>query len=169
MKALLVDGYNLIYAHPRLTAAMQDDQEGARQGLLRELSPLASPDHYEMLVVVFDAAGSYHAEPVLRESGGIEVVFTRRGQSADAFIEGMARRLLPTHEVTVASSDRMLADLVGGFGARVVRGNSLLEAAEEARRGTREELQRMAGSGRSPLEERVSEEVRRLLDEMRYG
>jgi predicted RNA-binding protein with PIN domain len=169
MKALLVDGYNLIYAHPRLAAVMQQDQEGARQGLLRELSPLASPDHYDLMMVVFDAAGSDQAEPVAQQSEGMTVVFTRRRQSADSFIEGLARRLLPGNEVVVASSDRMLTNLVGGFGARIVEGRSLLEAAGEALQGTRVELERMAGSGRSPLEDRVSEEVRRLLDEMRYG
>lgn len=169
MKALLVDGYNLIYAHPRLAAVMQEDQEGARQGLLRELSPLASPDHYDLMVVVFDAAGSDQAEPVAQRSEGMTVVFTRRRQSADAFIEKLARRLLPGNEVVVASSDRMLTSLVGGFGARIVEGRAMLEAAGEALQETREELKDLAGSGRSPLEDRVSDEVRRLLDEMRYG
>jgi predicted RNA-binding protein with PIN domain len=88
MKALLVDGYNLIYAHPRLAAVMQQDQEGARQGLLRELSYLAHPDRYDLLVVVFDAAGSDQSEPAVRRSEGMTVVFTRRRQSADAVIEG---------------------------------------------------------------------------------
>ncbi|MEW6554578.1 MAG: NYN domain-containing protein [Actinomycetota bacterium] len=168
MKALLVDGYNLIYAHPRLADAMRHDQEKARQDLVRELSSLANPGRYDLVVVVFDAAGSDQAEPVAQRSEGMTVVFTRRRQSADAFIEGLARRLLPGNEVVVASSDRMLANLVGGFGARVVEGPALLEAAGEARQDTREELRRRAGSGRSPLEERISDEVRRLLDEMRY-
>jgi predicted RNA-binding protein with PIN domain len=168
MKALLVDAYNLIYAHPELAPAMQREQEEAREGLIRELSPLSSPDYFEMLVIVFDAAGSIQPEPVLRESGGITVVFTRRGQSADDFIEGLARRLLPAHEVTVASSDRTLVGLVGGFGARTVPGPSLLELAKEAQLATREDIKRIAGSSRNPLEERIGEEVRRLLDEMRY-
>ena len=169
MKALVIDGYNLIYAHAELAPAMQRDQEEARQGLLKELSPLASPDYFEMLVVVFDAAGSSQAQPVLQESGGIEVVFTRRGQSADAFIESLVRRLLPTHDVTVASSDRMLVNLTSGFGARTITASSLLGMTREAQLETRQDMKRIAGSSRSPLEDRVSEEVRRLLDEMRYG
>jgi predicted RNA-binding protein with PIN domain len=169
MRALLVDGYNLIYAHPDLAHTMQGDQDAAREGLLKQLSPLSSPDHYEMLLVVFDAAGSSQPEPVVQESGGMTVVFTRKGQSADAFIESLARRLLPTCEVTVASSDRMLQGLVSGFGARTIAGLSLLGMTEEALLETREEMKRMAGGSRAPLEDRVSEEVRRLLDEMRYG
>jgi len=167
MRALLVDGYNLIYAHPELAAVMQSDQEGAREGLIRELAPLSSPGRYEMLVIVFDAAATSQAEPVLQKIGGMEVVFTRRGQSADAFIEALARRLLPTHDVTVASSDRVLVSLVGGFGARTVAAQSLLAMSKDALLETREDMRRMAG-GRLPLEERIGEEVRRLLDDMRY-
>lgn len=169
MRVLLVDGYNLIYAHPDLAGVMQRDQDTAREGLLKELSPLSSPDHYDVLVVVFDAAATSQPEPVTQERGGLTVVFTRKGQSADAFIESLARRLLQAGEVTVASSDRTLQGVVGGFGARTINGQSLLGQTQEAQLETREDMKRMAGSSRHPLEDRVSEEVRRLLDEMRYG
>lgn len=169
MKALLVDGYNVIHAHPGLSPLMDQDQEAARNGLLREVSPLASPDFYGLVVVVFDAAGSRNTEAVTEEREGVAVVFTRREQSADAFIEAAARRLAGGHEVEVATSDRMLSSIAAGFGARVMSGKALLAVAREALRETREELRRLAGRGRSPLEERVNEEVRRLLDEMRYG
>ncbi|RJP27746.1 MAG: hypothetical protein C4536_13620 [Actinobacteria bacterium] len=168
MKALLVDGYNIIYAHPDLAAIMRRDQDNAREGLLKELAPLASPDHYELVMVVFDAAGSSQPEAVMQERGGIRVVFTRRQQSADAFIERVVRRLVPGNEVVVATSDRLLLNLVSGFGARTVDGPSLLGMTAEAQRETREEMKRMAGASRTPLEDRVSEDIRRLLDEMRY-
>ena len=34
MKTLLVDGYNLIHAHPELATIMDQDQDAAREGLL---------------------------------------------------------------------------------------------------------------------------------------
>ncbi len=169
MRALLVDGYNLIYAHPELAVVMQRDQDAAREGLLKELLPLSSPDRYDLLMVIFDAAATSQPEPVTQERGGLTVVFTRRGQSADALIESVARRLLQAGEVTVASSDRTLQGVVGGFGARTINGHSLLGLSEEAQLETREDIKRMACGDRNPLEDRVSEEVRRLLDEMRYG
>ena len=168
MKALLVDGCNLIYTHPELAVTVKKDQDAAREGLLKELSPLASPDYYEMVMVVFDAARSDQPEPVLQEREGMTVVFTRRRQSADAFIEKVVRRLVPGNEVVVATSDRMLLNLVSGFGAATIDGKSLLGRTQEALLETREEMDRLAGSRRAPLEDRVSEEVRRLLDEMRY-
>ncbi|MBN2026038.1 MAG: NYN domain-containing protein [Actinobacteria bacterium] len=168
MKALLVDGYNIIYAHPELAATVEKDQDAAREGLLKELSPLATPDHYEVVVVVFDAAGSSQPQPVVQERGSMTVVFTRRQQSADAFIERIVRRLVPNNEVVVATSDRLLTGLVSGFGARTIDAQSLLGMTADALHETREEIKRMAAGSRSHLEDRVSEEVRRLLDEMRY-
>jgi len=168
MKALLVDGYNIIYAHPELAATIAKDQDAAREGLLKELSPLASPDYYELVMVVFDAAGSSQPEPVVQEREGITVIFTRRQQSADAFIERVVRHLAPGNEVMVATSDRLLLSLVSGFGARTIDGQSLLGMTTDALQETREEIKKMAAGNRARLEDRVSEEVRRLLDQMRY-
>jgi hypothetical protein len=169
MKALLVDGYNLIYSHPELALTVKKDSDAAREGLLRELSSLATPDRYSLVMVVFDAAASSQAEPVFEERQGLTVVFTRRRQSADAFIERLVRRLVPGNDVVVATSDRTLLDVVRGFGATTMNGLSLLDMTAEALDETREEMKRMARGGRAPLEDRVSEEVRRLLDEMRYS
>lgn len=168
MKALLVDGYNLIHAHPRLSGIVDRDQGAAREGLIKELLPLANPDYYRLVMVVFDAAGSRRAEPVAEDREGITVIFTGHGQSADSFIEAAVRRLVPGSGVEVATDDRTLAAVASGFGARVVGGASLLEMARRALLETREEMRRMSEGQRNPLEDRVGEEVRRLLDEMRY-
>ncbi|MBC7230406.1 MAG: NYN domain-containing protein [Actinobacteria bacterium] len=171
MKALLVDGYNLIYAHEELSRLVESDMDAAREGLVRELQPLAAPGRYGVLMVVFDAAGSPNPEPVFEERGGITVVFTRRTQSADSFIERAARSMTSraeVSEVAVATSDRVLSSLAAGFGARAIDGRSLLERAREAAEETREEM-RSSAARRVPLEERVGERIRRLLDEMRYG
>ena len=168
MKALLVDGYNLIYSHPDLSGLVEGDPDAAREGLVRELAPLAVPDRYALVMVVFDAAGSSQAEPVVEDRKGMTVVFTRRRQSADSFIETAVRQLVRDYEVTVATSDRTLLNLVRGFGAGGMRGEILFATVEDATQETRREIDRSAGSRRTPLEDRVSDEVRRLLDEMRY-
>ncbi len=171
MKALLVDVYNLIYAHEELSRLVDSDLDAARERLVRELQPLAAPGRYGVLMVVFDAAGSPNPEPVFEERGGITVVFTRRTQSADSFIERVARSMTSraeVSEVAVATSDRVLSSLATGFGARAIDGRSLLERAREAAEEAREEM-RKSTARRVPLEERVSEKIRRLLDEMRYG
>lgn len=164
----MIDGYNLIHSHQRLSGLAEQDAHSAREGLLRELSSLASPDYYGLVIVVFDAAGSRQAEPVIEKREGIQVVFTRRGQTADSFIEAAVGHLAPECEVHVATSDRMLASVTSGFGAICINGTSLLQSAEEAQRETRQEMRRMSQQSRAPLEERVSEETRRLLNKLRF-
>lgn len=168
MRVLLVDGYNLIYSHPRLSSLVERDPESAREELLGELAPLASPSNYQAVTVVFDAAGSRNPEPVLEERAGMSVIFTRRGQSADAFIEGAARRMASDVDMEVATSDRILGSLAARFGALILSGDALFSRAREALAETREEIGRLAGEGRNPLEDRLGEEARRLLDRMRY-
>jgi predicted RNA-binding protein with PIN domain len=168
MKTLFVDGYNLVHVRERLSGRAAADVEEAREGLIRELLPLAHPDYYQLLVVVFDAAATRRTESAIEDRRGIKVVFTRSGQSADSFIEAAVRRMVSRGRVEVATDDRLLASMAGGFGARVVDGASLLGMAHRALEETRQELRRASRGRRAPLEERVSEEVRRLLDEMRY-
>jgi uncharacterized protein len=168
VKTLMVDGYNLIHANPRLSDIVDRDLDAAREDLLKELTPLAYPDYYHLVMVVFDAAGSHQSEPVVEDREGIELVFTRRGQSADSFIEAAVRYMVSDGEVEVVTNDRMLAGVVSGFGARVMDGASLLGMAQRALLETREDMRRMSQGRRAPLEDRVGEEIRLLLDKMRY-
>lgn len=169
MKVLLVDGYNVIHRHPRLSRLMETDPEAAREGLLRELTSLGPPLHYRVLMVVFDAAASRNVEPVVEERGGIITVYTRRGQTADAFIEGAVRRLVREGEVEVATSDRVLRSLVTGFGAGGMGGEDLFRRSEEARALAAGEAGRRTSPARAPLEEWLDDEVRGLLEKLRFG
>lgn len=168
VSTLLVDGYNLIHAHPVLSRLARSDLESAREGLLRELLPLASPGYFRVVMVVFDAAAWGGPEPALEDRAGLTVIFTRRRQTADSFIEAAVRSLVNEGSVVVASSDRVLRRVVEGYGAGGLEGEALLRMAGEARRNIREEAERFSGDGRIPLEERVSPEVRKLLNRMRY-
>lgn len=169
MSTLLVDGYNLIHAHPVLSRLAKSDLESAREGLIGELLPLASPGYFRLVLVIFGAASWGGPEPVLEDRKGLVVVYTRRRQTADSFIESAVRNMVREERVLVASSDRVLRRMVEGYGAGGIEGEALLRMAGEARRSIREEAERVSGDQRVPLEERVSPEVRRLLDRMRYG
>ena len=97
------------------------------------------------------------------------VIFDTFFNNTEKIAEAVGKGLGAAGEVTVASSDRTLQGVVSGFGARTLDARSMLDLAKEALLETREDMRRMGGGGRNPLEDRVSEEVRRLLDEMRYG
>lgn len=172
MRALIVDGYNLIHSHPRLSSLVRTDMDSAREGLVRELMPLAAPDFFGLVMVVFDAASWGGQEPVVEDRGGLVVVFTRRRQTADSFIEAAARALLSgghASSITVATSDRALRVVTEGFGALSVNTESLLKMVDEAKEEVREEMRKRTAPSRHPLEERVTPEIRALLDHLRKG
>ena len=80
LRVLLIDGYNLIHCHQRLSGLVERDADSAREGLLKELSSLASSEYYGPVIVVFDAAGSRQTEPVIEKGEGIQVVSPAGGR-----------------------------------------------------------------------------------------
>lgn len=168
METLLVDGYNLIHSHPVLSRLVRSDMESAREGLLKELLPLVSPEYFRVVLVVFDAAGWGGPEPVVEDRGGLVAVFTRRRQTADSFIETAVRTKAAGNRVTVATSDRVLRRMVEGYGAGAVDAPALFDMVKEAREAVRRDVEAISKKTRVPLEERVSPEVRKLLDRMRF-
>lgn len=169
-EVILVDGYNVIHAVPRLAALLEESLEAAREGLLAQLLPLSDLGEAEVLVV-FDAAGMGHPAVEVEERGRLRVLYSRRGQSADGLIEELSRRLVSTYRVTVVTADRPQGRLAFFQGASIIDAARLLDKADEARRemsSLREEREERMRAGRDRLEDRVPEEVRRLLDRMRF-
>ncbi len=168
MRVLLVDGYNIIHAWPRLSALLEEKLELAREGLLSSLEPLADLESFQVWVV-FDGGTADRPFVQLEERGGLKVLFSRRDQSADALIEELTRRMAANYEVSVATGDHAEGDLAFFHGARIISAAQLAGEVEGAQAEIASESETLRTAQRSPrLEERVPEEVRRLLDELRF-
>lgn len=168
MKVLLVDGYNLIHCHPSLSRTVKRSLEGARDELLRLIAPLCAPLFYDAVVVVFDAP-SAPLPAGMKVLGGLQVIYTGGGHSADAFLRKVVLGLAGKAEVEIASGDRAVAQMAETLGVGRISGELFWEKVEEARRAIGRELERMKPPSRSPVEERIPEEVRRALDRIRKG
>lgn len=135
VRLLIVDGYNVIHAHPDLALLADDAMELARARLVEGLGELARVAEMHV-TVVFDAARGHNAEAVRDRVLGVEVVFTGRGVSADAYIEAMALAASRPEDVTVATSDRATQEAVFSRGVLRMSSRELVErmagAAEEA-------------------------------------
>lgn len=83
---LIIDGYNYINADSTLKSQMQVSLESARIGLNQMLSEYASYSG-EIGIVVYDATKSNAIISRSEIQGGIEVVFTKKNETADAYIE----------------------------------------------------------------------------------
>ena len=110
---LIIDGYNLLGARQE----MAGNREAARERVLQELEQYRWRKGHS-LTVVFD--GWRDGFPVEHHAhrAGVEVIYSRRGQTADQLIERLAAEY--AKECTVVSSDRALQQAVSTHGAFVV-------------------------------------------------
>jgi len=106
-QALIVDGYNIIFAWDELAETAKTDLDAARRQLCDKLISYAGFKKCR-LVVVFDGykvKGSPGEKTLLH---GVQVVYTKENETADAYIEALADKIGPNYAVRVATSDGLV-------------------------------------------------------------
>lgn len=136
---LLVDGYNIVFSWPELKALAAENLDGARGRLLEILSNFQGYTE-QQVIAVFDAYRVQgHAVEQFRYHN-IEVVFTKEAQTADEYIEQLSHTLSEKHQVTIATSDRVVQVITwSGTGVRILSAESFLEEVEHVNREIRSE------------------------------
>lgn len=124
---IAVDGYNFIKQSPELRRLEQIELQRAREGLLQMLA------RYKFLkghaiTVVFDGG----PERALRRERirGIEVIFSKPGETADDVLKRLA---MEKRGLTVVTSDREVADFAEKKGAAVISSLQFARKVETAR------------------------------------
>ncbi len=174
---LVVDGYNAIYASDAYLALVNEPGKGldpaarrlstdpfdrAREALLADVASFAAGS-FEA-VIVYDGARNLSTERAEREIGGVRVVFSREGQSADSVIEQMVTSARDEgRPVTLVTSDNTIRATVAGVPVSLMS-SALLAREVDSIEDERESDERLRGKGRMALEDRLSPESRAALD-----
>ncbi len=106
-KYLIVDGYNIIFAWEELSALAKEDLDAARRRLLDILSSYAGFTKCR-LVVVFDGYKQRGNPGEKSQFHNIQVVYTREGETADAYIEALIYEIGGSYNIKVATSDSLV-------------------------------------------------------------
>ena len=106
-KALIVDGYNIIFAWDDLAALAKEDLEAARRQLCDILSNYAGFKKC-YLVLVFDGWKVKGNPGEKQQYHNIKVVYTKEGETGDAYIESLVAQIGSNYAVRVASSDNLV-------------------------------------------------------------
>ena len=106
-KYIIVDGYNVIFAWEDLAEQARADLDAARRQLCDALSSYAGFTKCR-LVVVFDGYKQKGNPGEKSQFHNIQVVFTKEGETADAYIESLADQIGGNYAVRVASSDALV-------------------------------------------------------------
>lgn len=165
---LIVDGYNLIGR----SGGLRGELLPLRRRLIESLSMYRRHKGHP-ITVVFDGRGEHFSDEGVK-SGGLSVVFSRDGETADEVIIRMAQSLGPA--CTVVSSDREVqrrirchggtAIFAGEFEARLraVLESSTLPVAEEEEEDRPDRTTQKRGNPKRPskAERQRQKRLRRL-------
>lgn len=134
-KCIIVDGYNIIFAWDSLAALAREDLEAARNKLCNILSNYAGFTKTRV-ILVFDGWKVKGNPGEKTRFHNIQVVFTREGETGDAYMEALVHRIGQNYAVRVATSDALVQ--LSSFRSGVLR-MSARELEEEVTRA-REEM-----------------------------
>lgn len=167
-RLVVVDGYNVMNAWRR--DADRSTLADLRDALAERLLNYAGFSGQEV-ILVYDAWMSGRATRTEEVSGPLKIVYTQKNETADHYIErlcdSLAREVeLGRLEIRVATSDNVEQTVVLGRGATRMSARELLTEMDRVR---------VAGSAKplrprkTTVMDRLPEEIRRRLDEMRKG
>ncbi|MEW6573392.1 MAG: NYN domain-containing protein [Bacillota bacterium] len=162
---IIVDGYNMIFAQ---AAGKEVDLAHARERLLNQLlqyAVLAGVD----VVVVFDAyrvkGGREHTE----QRGGLTVIFTAEGESADTVIERLCAQLSERFTISVVTADWAEQRLALGYGALRVTPREFDAEVKEVIQSHQDRIPTAARPADDYIESRLAEDIRTILSKWRQG
>jgi uncharacterized protein len=126
---LIVDGHSAIFGWPELKRLHTRRSALARDALVKKLR------HYQdytgvRVVVVFDGAGASVTEA--SEPHGVQIFYSRSGQTADAVIERFASKYGRKFQITVATRDLLEQETASACGADCISVELLRALIEEA-------------------------------------
>lgn len=127
----VVDGYNLIHKLPDLKALVDSDLERARDRLVDRLAGFALARRVRV-TVVFDGRGA--SQPRGVGPRGVEVVYSRAPENADARIKSLIERERRVRSWTVVSSDNSIVRFARDYGAQTIGSDEFGTLLASARR-----------------------------------
>lgn len=157
---VIVDGYNLLHAHPVYASRVKADLDGARAHLVADLAGYATGG--PRTIVVFDGGGNPASDGTPHHLGQLTVIFSPAGTSADTVVEGLAARFRERGEgALVVTSDVATRETVRSGSVSVLSSDAFAadlveEASERAGEGRRD-------GTRVSVSQRIAPEVRGVL------
>ncbi|MBZ4655245.1 MAG: hypothetical protein JG781_2604 [Peptococcaceae bacterium] len=164
---LVVDGYNIINSWPELNRLKEESFEHARIKLIETLINYHGCTKI-MIIVVFDAHQVKGGIERRESYYGVEVVYTREGETADMFIEKIVGSLSRKSKVFVATSDWIEQSLILQRGAFRLTSRELLQEIKNTLSQTMNQLE-YTKKDITRLNHHLPDNIRETLEKWRRG
>ena len=124
-KCYIIDGYNVLYGHDYFKDLAKTSLAIARDSLIDMVCnyrPLKSC----RMILVFDAYDRENINVTSKKYDGIDVIYTKYGQTADMYIEKHIKELVKDYRMYVVSSDGLIQNAIFSSGAFRVSVNTFM-------------------------------------------
>jgi predicted RNA-binding protein with PIN domain len=146
---ILVDGYSLLHNWPRLAPGRARHSAAARDALIQRLT-LYQDANGIPVSIFFDGSGLPGSKAAASAPTSVEVLYSRRGQTADQMIERAVHRFGPYGEVLAVTDDHAERETVISLGGSAAScwnfiqdvENALAELGDELKHHNRRERHR---------------------------
>jgi predicted RNA-binding protein with PIN domain len=112
---ILVDGYSLLHSWPELAPRQARFSAAARDELIQRLT-LYQDAITTPITIFFDGSTPKRGAPRDSSNAGVEVLYSRAGQTADQMIERAAHRFAAFGETMAVTDDHAERDTVISLG-----------------------------------------------------
>lgn len=164
---LIIDGYNVINQWADLKAMAEISLEDARTKLISEIEGYAKLKNY-YFVIVFDAYNiNDRIKQEVFENGS--VIFTRKHQTADSYIEKLVYQMPKAHEIYVVTSDFTLQRMIMGNGANRITALELEKDLDFSKRRSIRKAEEQYNKEKNNLEKSLDVNTMNKLDKIRRG
>jgi predicted RNA-binding protein with PIN domain len=136
---ILVDGYSLLHNWPELADGRPRHSAAARDELIRRLI-LYQDSSGTPITVVFDGAGAPSGTPAASTTPEMEVLYSRRGKTADQVIERAVHRFSAYGEVLAVTNDHAERETVMSLGGSACSCGNFIQDVENALAGLADDI-----------------------------
>ncbi len=137
---LIIDGYNVIFAWEELRVLSESDFSLGRDTLIRIMCNYSAYRKCKC-IVVFDAYRRKDNQGSTEICGNTTVVYTKEGETADAYIEKTTADLVNKYQVRVVTSDMQEQFMVLGSGALRVSTDEFRDEIESTNQSIKDSIE----------------------------
>ena len=167
MKFIFVDGYNVINSWSNLIKEKEVSLESARQKLIDMLHNYAAINECKVLIVFDGHKVAGNTESKYEYNKNIVVVFTKDGETADAYIEKEVHSIGRKYEVYVVTSDSLEQQTIFQRGAVRISSVEFYNIVLNDSKDIKENAKGNNFTLKNILQDNIKEDIRQKLEAIR--
>lgn len=167
MKFVFVDGYNVVNSWDILKKEKSINLDSARQKLIDILDNYGAINGCKVILVFDGYKVAGNRESKYEYNKNLEVIFTKDGVTADAYIEKEVNRIGRKYEVHVVTSDSLEQQTVFQRGAVRISSLEFYNLVFKTSEDIKHSSKKVNLSDKNALQDNIGDDILRKLEEMR--